>query len=106
MALEQKTNLNQAQGDEAQKKAIVECRVEQARLTTWPTYTVNAVVIGFVIFVLVLGLMMIRPAAADPVYPTIKLAIWVFFIVFVALSLGLLWMGIRTARSVRTMLDG
>ncbi len=80
-------------GDEAQKRAIVECRIEYRRLATWHTYAVNLSVIGFVLFILVLGLLMIRPAAADPMYDYLATALWVFLVLFVGLASGLFWLG-------------
>jgi amino acid transporter len=104
LALRQKTELNHASGDENQKKAIVECRVEYRRLSTWHTYAVNFVVIGFVIFVLMLSLKMIAAANTDPLYSYVHLAIVVFFVVFLILSIGLMILGYLNARSVAALL--
>ena len=105
LALRQKTELNRFAGDEGQKRAILECRIEYSRLATWHTYVVNLSVIGFVLFVLVIGLLMIRPAADDPVYVYLAAALWVFLILFVGLASGLLWLGYRKAREVGAILE-
>ena len=93
LALRQKVHLNKAQGEEGQKKAIVECRVEFRRLSSWHSYAVNIVVILFVLFVLWLGLGMISLAKADPLYCYVYSGLVVFGIVFILLSGGLLAIG-------------
>jgi hypothetical protein len=104
LALRQKTELNRLQGTEQEKRAIVECRVEFQRLSNWHSYTVNIVVISFVIFMLVLGLDMIRSAKEDPLYWHIHLAMVVFLIMFSILSAALLLIGSWNARKVRGLL--
>jgi amino acid transporter len=93
MALRQKIELNSAQGDEPQKRAIVECRVELRRLSTWHSYIINLVVIGFVSFIMVLGIQMVNAAKTDPLYAPVHQAMTVFFAIFLLLSLGLLLLG-------------
>jgi amino acid transporter len=105
LALRQKTQLNIAGGEEAQRRAIVECRVELRRLATWHSYVVNLVVIAFVVFVLVLGLRMIEAASSDPMYGFVHLAIVVFLAVFLVLSAGLLFLGSSNAREVAKLLN-
>ena len=106
LALRQKVELNKAVGDENQKKAIVECRVEYRKLATWHTYAVNASVIAFVTYVLVNGLSMIRFAGQDPMQPFIWWALVVFLILFLALSLGpLMLLGHQNAQATKTLLD-
>ena len=105
MALEKKSDLNRFAGSEAEKRALLECRVEYRKLVSRPTAVVNLSVIGFVLFVLVDALLMIRSAAADPLYPNIAVALWVFLCLFIALSVGLLWSGRRTAAAIRAILD-
>ena len=61
---------------------------------------VNAVVIAFVIFVLLIGLDMIRLAKSDPLYRHVHLAFTVFLAIFVVLSFGLM----ALARAVKNML--
>lgn len=106
LALRQKLELNRFAGDEAQKRAIVECRIEYQRLATWHTYAVNLSVIGFVLFTLVLGLLMIQPLADDEyhlkVYMTVALS--VFLVVFVGLASALFWLGHRKAVEIGTIL--
>lgn len=92
--------LNRAQGSEAQQRAIVECRIELCKLADPQTYAVNALVIAFVVFVLVNGLLMIRHAAADPLYPHVLAALWVFLVFFVGLSGWLILSGTRLIRKV------
>ena len=104
VALRQKIELNRFAGDEAQKRAIVESRIEYRRLASWHTYVVNLSVIGFVLFVLVLGLLMIRPAAGDPMYDYLATALWVFLLLFVGLASGLFWLGHRNAAAAGRML--
>ncbi|MGK9231700.1 hypothetical protein KXS07_08730 [Inquilinus limosus] len=105
LALRQKIELNRFAGDEAQKRAIVECRIEYRRLATWHTTAVNLSVIGFVLFVLVLGLLMIREAASDPMHGYMATALWVFLVLFVGLASGLLWLGRRKAKEIGEILD-
>jgi len=104
VALRQKTELNVLQGDEGQQRAIVECKVEYRKLTSWHSYVVNAVVIAFVIFVLLIGLDMIRLAKSDPLYRHVHLAFTVFLAIFVVLSFGLMALGAANARAVKNML--
>jgi uncharacterized membrane protein len=92
LALAQKAQLNKAGANEAQQRAIVECRIELERLFNTETYVVNGVVILFVIFVLCDGLAMIRAAQTDPLYPNVRLALWVFLGLFVGLSV---WLSVR-----------
>jgi hypothetical protein len=105
LALRQKTELNRLQGDETQKRAIVECRVEYCRLASWHTYAVNLVVIGFVHFVLADGLLMLSLASTDPLYGYVLSAFVAFLATFGALSFGLMWLAHANARQIRTMLD-
>jgi len=104
LALRQKAKLNEAGGDESQLRALVECRVELERLSTWHSYAVNLVVIAFVIFVLFLGLHMIEGVSTDPMYGYVHLAIVVFLVVFVVLSGGLMALGYSNAREVKKSL--
>jgi hypothetical protein len=104
VALRQKIELNRFAGDEAQKRAIIECRIELRRLATWHTYAVNLSVIAFVLFVLVLGLLAIRTAADDPMYVYLATALWVFLVLFVGLASGLFWLGHRNAAAAGRML--
>ena len=101
LALRQKVELNRRQGDETQKRAIVECRVEYRRLANWQTYVVSLVVIGFVVFVVVTGLLMVGHAAGDPMEPYIRTALVVFLILFVVLASGLLGFGISNAQAAK-----
>jgi hypothetical protein len=105
VALRQKVELNRFAGDEAQKRAMVECRIEYERLATWHTYAVNLSVIAFVLFILVLGLVMIRPAAADPMYGYLATALWGFLAVFVGLASVLFWLGHGKAREIGGILE-
>ena len=105
MALERKSDLNRFAGSESEKRALLECRVEYRKLVSWPTAVVNLSVILFVLFVLGNALLMIRSATADPLYPNIAVALWVFLGLFVVLSFGLLWLGRRSAAATRGILD-
>jgi hypothetical protein len=105
MALEKKSDLNRFAGSEAEKRALLECRVEYRKLVSWPTTVVNLSVILFVLFVLGNALLMIRTATADPLYPNIAVALWVFLGLFVVLSFGLLGLGRRSAVATRGILD-
>ncbi|KGM30354.1 hypothetical protein [Inquilinus limosus] len=105
VALHQKVELNRFAGDEPQKRAIIECRIEYRRLATWHIYAVNLSVIAFVLFILVLGLLMIRPAAADPMYDYLAIALWVFLAVFVGLASVLFWLGHSKAREIGAILE-
>ncbi|HEY4201002.1 MAG TPA: hypothetical protein VGM83_10615 [Devosiaceae bacterium] len=103
LALRQKAELNKRQGDENQKKAIVECRIEYRKLNSWHTYTINAVVIAFVIFIVVTGLQMVGLAASDPLQPYVARALWVFLALFTVLSFGLLLFGWLNATEARKL---
>ena len=105
LALRQKAQLNRLAGDENQKRAIVECRVEYRKLATWHTYVVNLLVIAFVVFVLADALLMIQYAKTDQVYFHVKIALIVFFILFLVLSLGLIGIGFHNARQTKKLLD-
>ena len=102
--LRQKVELNRLQGTEAERRAIVECRVELRRLSSWHSYVVNIVVVAFVVFVLVLGLDMIAAAEADPLYRHIHLAMVVFLILFATLSSGLMLLAGFNAFKVKHLL--
>jgi len=104
LALRQKLELNRLQGDDNQKKAIVECRIEIRRLSSWHSYAVNITVIVFVLFVLGLGLSMIGLAKADPLYCYVQLGMVVFAAVFVILAGGLLALGALNARWISNLL--
>ena len=104
LALRQKTELNILQGESSQQRAIVECRVELRRLASWHTYVVNLLVIAFVIFILVLGLDMIKSASSDPLYGEVRLAMFVFLGLFITLSIALMWLGQWNARNIKNQL--
>ena len=104
LALRQKTELNILQGKSSQQRAIVECRVELRRLASWHTYVVNLLVIAFVIFILVLGLDMIKSASSDPLYGEVRLAMFVFLGLFITLSIALMWLGQWNARNIKNQL--
>lgn len=104
LALEQKVKLNKAQGNDTQQKAIVECRIELNKLANAQTYIVNGLVIAFVIFVLANGILMINGAQADPIYPNVQVALWVFLLFFIGLSVWLMYCGCCVARSVKQTL--
>jgi amino acid transporter len=104
LALRQKAELNKLQGTEPEKRAIVECRVEFQRLSTWHSYAVNLIVIAFVLFMLILGLDMIRGAKADQLYWHIHLAMVVFLVLFSVLAAGLLSIGSWNAWKVSKLL--
>ena len=105
MALDQKATLNKAEGTDTQQKAMVECRIEFKKLVNTETYVVNGLVILFVVFVLVNGLHMIASARNDPLYPNIQIALWVFLLLFLSLSVWLLHRGRKIAQSIELMLN-
>jgi hypothetical protein len=105
-ALERKSDLNRFAGSESEKRALIECQIEYRKLVSWPTTVVNLSVIGFVLFMLGNALLMIRTADADPLYPNIAVALWVFLGLFTVLSLGLLVLGGRSACATRRILVG
>jgi hypothetical protein len=47
---------------------------------------------------------MIRSASTDPLYPHVHLALWIFLIFFVGVSLWLIYDGWRIAKDIRTTL--
>ncbi len=104
VALSQKVKLNKAQGSEGQQKAIVECKIELEKLANPQTYVVNGLVLLFVVFVLGDGLVMIENANSDPLYPHIRLALWVFVVFFVGLSLWLMGNGWNVTKTLRAAL--
>jgi hypothetical protein len=103
-ALEQKVILNKAQGTESQQKAIVESKIELRKLVNTPSYILNGLVLAFVVFVLVNGLLMIRASSADPLYSHVNTALWVFLIFFFVVSSWLNYNGWRTANRIRAVL--
>ncbi len=105
MAISQKAELNGLQGDDAQRKAIVECRVELRRLANWQTYVGNLLVLGFVVFVLIDGLAMIASASADPLYPNIDLALRVFLVFFVLISAWMMLNGWLIAKKLKVEIE-
>ena len=106
LALDQKIQLNRRQGEDNQKRAIVECRVEFRRLAGWHNYLVNFFVIFFVLYVMWLSFGMISLAAGDPLYPYVRKALIVFVCVFTLLSGILLAVGVSRAWSIKRILDG
>jgi len=104
-ALLQKTRLNRAQGTEPQQRAIVECKIEFQKLSHGQTYAVNFLVLGFVVFVLIDGLLMIGSASTDPLYTYVDVALWVFLVFFIAVSGWLILSGWCVARKIRTILN-
>ena len=104
IALTQKVKLNKAQGTESQQKAIVECRIEIEKLANSQSYVINVLVLLFVVFVLANGLFMIRSADSDPLYFYVNLALWVFLIFFVCVSLWQIYDGWRIAKTIRDVL--
>ena len=93
-ALRAKIKLNKFGTQDDNKKAIRECRVEQARLAAWHTIVVNIAVIGFVWFILQVGFQMIDMAKTDPLFGPIRHAFQVFEVLFLLLSIGLFGVGI------------
>jgi hypothetical protein len=105
LALEQKADLNKFQNDEPSKKAIVECKIELAKLNSPHSYFVNLLVLLFVVFVLVNGLFMISTAAADPLYVHVNVALWVFLAFFVFVSAWLTCSGARAASRAKSAIE-
>src|SRR5262249_10723118 len=104
VALEQKVKLNKAQGNENQQKAIVECKIEIEKLATNQSYVINFFVPLFDVFVLANGLFMLRPADTDPLYFHVNLALWVFLIFFICVSLWQILDGWQIATKIRETL--
>jgi len=104
VALDQKVKLNKAEGTSDQMKAMVECRIEFEKLTNSQTYAINVLVLAFVVFVLVNGLLMIQSANADPLYPNVNIALWVFLVFFLGVSGWLIGSAILFARKVKAVL--
>jgi uncharacterized protein with PQ loop repeat len=105
IALEQKVELNKWHGTDTQQKAIVECRIEYKKLANIQTYVLHALVLGFVVFVLSNGLLMIRGAEGDPLFLNINVALWVFLVFFVGVSAWLVYGAWGTAKRTKAMLD-
>jgi len=104
VALEQKVTLNKAQANDDQQKAIVESGIEIRKLDNIQSYIINGLVLVFIVFVLVNGLFMIRFARTDPLYGHVNIALWVFLVFFVGVSLWLSFDGWRTASRIRSNL--
>ena len=94
MALSTKIEMAELGNQEENKKAVRECRIEQTRLSSWHTYVVNLVVIGFVWFILETGLRMIEMARSDPTHGPIHCAFVVFEVIFLGLSAILFGLGV------------
>jgi hypothetical protein len=105
LALSEKIDLNKQQGDSDQKKAIVECRVEMRRLSSWHNYIVNGAVILFVLYVLWLTFGMISLASADPLHGYVRSALIAFTGVFSLLSLSLFGIGAWRASNAQAILQ-
>jgi len=101
LALRSKCDLNKFAGTNDEKKAMRECAVEIDRLLNWPTYLVNVVVIVFVLIITIEALVMLRAANADPLYPPIHDAFYLFLGVFIVLSLTLMIHGSSQGNFVR-----
>jgi hypothetical protein len=101
VALAQKVKLNKAQGNENQQKAIVECKIEIEKLANIQSYVINGLVLAFVVFVLVNGLVMIQSASVDPLFPHVHVALWVFLVFFIGISLWLTCDGWCIAKGIR-----
>jgi hypothetical protein len=99
-ALQQKAFLNSGGSNMDRQRAIFECRIEFKKLTNIQTYLINWLVLSFVIFVLVDGILMIRSAKADPLYIYVSIALWVFLIFFAAVSGWLIYNGWSVARAI------
>ena len=106
-ALHAKIDLNKLGNTDDNKKAIRECRVEQARIASWQTAVVNVVVIGFVWFVLQIGFQLIAMAPTDPVAKPTRHALEVFQVIFLVLSIGLfvigLWISVSNHRELEKL---
>ena len=105
LALSEKIDLNKQQGDNDQRKAIVECRVEMRRLSNWHNYIVNGAVILFVLYILWLTFGMISLASADPLHRYVRSALIAFTGVFSLLSLSLFAIGAWRASNARSILQ-
>jgi hypothetical protein len=97
IALQTKTTLNKAAGNEAQMRAIFECKAEYKKLTNASTYLLHVLITLFVCFILWDALVIAAFAKSDPIYPNVKLALEVFFGFFVLISLWLIGSGACTA---------
>ena len=104
MALERKVFLNKAHGNEAQQKAIVECRIEHRKLAASESYAIHAAVLAFVLFVLVNGLVMLQAAKDDPLFGNVQFVLLAFLLFFAAMAGWLLWRGRVTDQAIRTIL--
>ena len=92
-ALQAKIALNKFGNTDDNKKAIRECRIEQAKLAAWHSLAVNTAVIWFVWFILQVGFQMIDMAKTDPLYYLVRHAFEVFLVLFLVLSIGLFAIG-------------
>jgi D-alanyl-lipoteichoic acid acyltransferase DltB (MBOAT superfamily) len=101
IAVETKAALNKLSMTEAAQRAIVECRIELAKLNSRETYIINGAVIAFIVFVLINGLCMAAKAQTDPLYGNVNLALWVFLIFFVVMSAWLIFSGHRVAGRIK-----
>jgi hypothetical protein len=93
-ALRTKISLSKFGNSDDVKKAVRECRIEQARLASWHTMLVNVTVLAFVWFVLQVGFQMIAIAQTDPLAGIVRHALLVFEVLYLVLSIGLFALGI------------
>lgn len=105
LAVKQKAELNKQQGTPDRIKAIIECRIEHAKLFNLPTYLVNFFVIAFVVYVLVNALLLVgrAPAGDAELVPYVATPLWVFLGLFIVLSSILLGLGTKAALDARAL---
>lgn len=104
MALDQKVTLSMLGSTEEKRKTLVECKIELKRLFNFETYVVNSLVVAFVVFVLVNGLLILPEARSDPAHVNVVVAFWTFLILFTGLSVWLMVRGSVLARSIQRTL--
>jgi hypothetical protein len=100
LALEAKSDFNKVASTEDQKKAMREVRIELKRISAWPNYVVNALVILFVLGACGNALAMLCYVRDDPIYPFVTGIIVVFMLLFIVLSLVLLATGSRASSAI------
>jgi protein-S-isoprenylcysteine O-methyltransferase Ste14 len=98
--LKAKSDFNRTASTDEQKKAMREVRIELKRITAWPNYVVNTLVILFVLGACGNALAMLCYVRTDPIYPYVMGIIIVFIVLFVILSVVLLATGGQAGRAI------
>ena len=100
LALKAKSDFNKEAGTPDQTKAMSEVRLELKRISAWPNYLANTIVIAFVIAACADALIILNFVKSDPLHPYVFAIIVVFMIFFLFLSILLVLTGTRAVCAI------